>query len=137
MYRCPVLTLNQWVLGSSPRWCTKKSRNDVAAFLLHHSLRDGFMLRLRLAFSSRGLVAKNAPLGHFLDAPTDGAPKNALHESVGHFCIALFQRRLNLVHHRGYSNSAAFLSPRESPRRRGGHGKARRWGMSGAWKYGE
>ena len=20
------LTLNQWVLGSSPRWCTKKSR---------------------------------------------------------------------------------------------------------------
>ena len=142
------LTLNQWVLGSSPRWCTKecvarncsaffialfqegtiwctigdtrtgrrhasavrnatvrrslargrvpdgaprKAATDVAAFLLHHSLRDGFMLRLRLAFSSRGLVAKNAPPGHFLDAPTDGAPKNALHESVGRFFIALFQ----------------------------------------------
>ena len=49
------------------------------------------MLRLRLAFSSRGLVAKNAPQEHFLDAPTDGAPKNALHESVGRFFIALFQ----------------------------------------------
>ena len=35
------------------------------------------MLRLRLAFSSRGLVAKNAPPGHFLDAPTDGAPEKA------------------------------------------------------------
>ena len=37
-------------------------------------------------------------LGHFLNAPTDGAPKNALHRSVGHFFIAIFQRRLNLVH---------------------------------------
>ena len=44
-----------------------------------------------LVFVSRGLVAKNAPQEHFLDAPTDGAPKNALHESVGRFFIALFQ----------------------------------------------
>ena len=28
------------------------------AGLLHHSLRDGFALRLQLVFSSRGLVAK-------------------------------------------------------------------------------
>ena len=49
------------------------------------------MLRLRLAFSSRGLVAKNAPPGHFLDAPTDGAPKNALHESVGRFLLLYFK----------------------------------------------
>ena len=44
-----------------------------------------------LVFVSRGLVAKNAPQEHFLNAPTDGAPKNALHESVGRFFIALFQ----------------------------------------------
>ena len=37
----------------------RKAATDVAAFLLHHSLQDGFMLRLRLAFSSRGLGAKN------------------------------------------------------------------------------
>ena len=49
------------------------------------------MLRLRLAFSSRGLVAKNAPQEHFLNAPTDGAPKYALHESVGRFFIAFFK----------------------------------------------
>ena len=30
------------------------------AGLLHHSLRDGFALRLRLVFSSRGLVAKSS-----------------------------------------------------------------------------
>ena len=67
------LTLNQWVLGSSPRWCTKNSltRKCEAFFLLLYFKKarsgapsgileqDGFMLRLRLAFSSRGLVAKN------------------------------------------------------------------------------
>ena len=109
------LTLNQWVLGSSPRWCTKecltrkceaffycsisrrydlvhhrvtrtararrrsggqkrpsgaflergrvpdgaprKAATDVAAFLLHHSLRDGLALRasarVRLAGTGR------------------------------------------------------------------------------------
>ena len=29
----------------------EKAATNVAAFLLHHSLRDGFMLRLRLAFA--------------------------------------------------------------------------------------
>jgi len=28
------LTLNQWVLGSSPRWCTKKSRNECCGFFV-------------------------------------------------------------------------------------------------------
>ena len=28
------LTLNQWVLGSSPRWCTKKGR-DIALNSTH------------------------------------------------------------------------------------------------------
>ena len=26
------LTLNQWVLGSSPRWCTKNTATSVAVF---------------------------------------------------------------------------------------------------------
>ena len=28
------LTLNQWVLGSSPRWCTKKSHNECCGFFV-------------------------------------------------------------------------------------------------------
>ena len=28
------LTLNQWVLGSSPRWCTKKTATIVAVFFI-------------------------------------------------------------------------------------------------------
>ena len=28
------LTLNQWVLGSSPRWCTKKCRNECCGFFV-------------------------------------------------------------------------------------------------------
>ena len=63
--------------GRVPDGAPRKAATNVAAFLLHHSLRDGFMLRLRLAFSSRGLVAKNAPQEHFLNAPTDGAPEKA------------------------------------------------------------
>ena len=45
-----------------------------------------------LVFVSRGLVAKNAPQEHFLNAPTDGAPKNALHESVGRFLLLYFKK---------------------------------------------
>ncbi len=45
-----------------------------------------------LVFVSRGLVAKNAPLGHFLNAPTDGAPEYALHESVGRFLLLFLQK---------------------------------------------
>ena len=41
----------------SPRWCTRKAATDVAAFLLHHSLRDGLALRasarVRLAGTGR------------------------------------------------------------------------------------
>ena len=33
------LTLNQWVLGSSPRWCTKKPPVDkIGGFFCIHSL---------------------------------------------------------------------------------------------------
>ena len=28
------LTLNQWVLGSSPRWCTSIPRNFIARYFL-------------------------------------------------------------------------------------------------------
>ena len=44
-----------------------------------------------LVFVSWGLVAKNAPQEHFLNAPTDGAPKYALQEIAARFFIALFQ----------------------------------------------
>ena len=41
----------------SPRWCTRKSRNECCGFLLHHSLRDGLALRasarVRLAGTGR------------------------------------------------------------------------------------
>ena len=52
------LTLNQWVLGSSPRWCTKKVLSRMAGdFLLHHPLRGGFSVRasapLQLAGTGR------------------------------------------------------------------------------------
>ena len=59
--------------GRVPDGAPEKAATNVAAFLLHHSLRDGLALRA----SAR-------------DAPTGGAPKNALHESVGRFFIALF-----------------------------------------------
>ena len=37
------LTLNQWILDSSPRWCAKKSRNVNCGFFLYlpkYNLRD-------------------------------------------------------------------------------------------------
>ena len=37
--------------GRVPDGAPEKAATNVAAFLLHHSLRDGFMLRLRLAFA--------------------------------------------------------------------------------------
>ena len=42
-----------------------------------------------------------------LNAPTDGAPKNALHESVGRFFCCSILRRHDLVQRRRYSNRAA------------------------------
>ena len=71
-----------------------------------------------LVFVSRGLVAKNAPQEHFLNAPTDGAPSEILEQGGGTQC-------------RKERHSAAFLSPRENPRECGGCGKARRWGEAG------
>ena len=41
-----------------------------------------------LVFVSRGLVAKNAPQEHFLNAPTDGAPKKAA-TNVAVFCCTI------------------------------------------------
>ena len=46
-------------------------------FLVRHPLRGGFVRRLRLALSSRGPVAKNAPQERFLNAPADDAPEIA------------------------------------------------------------
>ena len=70
------LTLNQWVLGSSPRWCTKEclTRKCRAFFLL--------------------LYFKKA---------RSGAPSGILEQGGGTQC-------------RKERHSAAFLSPRESPR---------------------
>ena len=71
-------------------------------------------------------VSLEEVLSSFLDG--NGAPKNALHESVGRFFCCSILRRHDLVQRRRYSNraaarkcrkerhSAAFLSPRESPR---------------------
>ena len=51
-----------------------------------------------LVFVSRGLVAKFSPQDWILDAPTDGAPKNALHESVGRFSyVDLYWENRHLV----------------------------------------
>ena len=44
-----------------------------------------------LVFVSRGLVAKNAPQEHFLNAPTDGAPKYALQEIAARFLLQSFK----------------------------------------------
>ena len=44
-----------------------------------------------LVFASRGLVAKNAPQEHFLNAPTDGAPKYALQEIAARFLLQSFK----------------------------------------------
>ena len=74
------LTLNQWVLGSSPRWCTKKYRNECCGiFLCTIPFGAGSCVAQALAFASRGPVAKNVPLERFLNAPADGAPETALH----------------------------------------------------------
>ena len=91
------LTLNQWVLGSSPRWCTKVrvARNCSAFFiaifqrrfnLVHHRV-------TRTARARRRSGGQKRPSGAFLERGRvpDGAAKNALHESVRRFFIALFQ----------------------------------------------
>ena len=75
------------------------------------------------------------------------SPRWCTKECLTRKCRAFFGcsilRRHDLVHRRRYSNraaarkcckerhSAAFLSPRESPRECGGCGKARRWGEAG------
>ena len=41
-----------------------------------------------LVFASRGLVAKNAPQEHFLNAPTDGASRKAATD-VAAFCCTI------------------------------------------------
>ena len=70
------LTLNQWVLGSSPRWCTKEclTRKCRAFFLLF-----------------------------YFKKARSGAPSGILEQGGGTQC-------------RKERHSAAFLSPRESPR---------------------
>ena len=66
------LTLNQWALGSSPRWCTKMKDLRTVSFaglflrcvrrkglrMVHHPLRGGLVLRrgaacIRLAGTGR------------------------------------------------------------------------------------
>ena len=44
-----------------------------------------------LVFVSRGLVTKNAPQEHFLNAPTDGAAKYALQEIAARFLLQSFK----------------------------------------------
>ena len=62
----------------SPRCCTIPSGTDS-----HFAQ--------ALVFVSRGLVAKNAPQEHFLNAPTNGAPKYALQEIAARFLLQSFK----------------------------------------------
>ena len=73
------LTLNQWVLGSSPRWRTKKVPVKRPGFFVAPSPWRGRARtsRYALVFASRGPVAKNAPQERFLHAPADDAPKKS------------------------------------------------------------
>ena len=77
------LTLNQWVLGSSPRWCTKVrvARNCSAFFiaifqrrfnLVHHRV-------TRTARARRRSGGQKRPSGAFLERGRvpDGAPEKA------------------------------------------------------------
>ena len=69
------LTLNQWVLGSSPRWRTKKVPVERPGFFAAPSPAGRARTsRCALVFASRGPVAKNAPQERFLHAPADDAP---------------------------------------------------------------
>ena len=77
------LTLNQWALGSSPRWCTKKSlrSQDRGLFFgLHHGREQGGRPQaatnttVRCWLARGNSVAKNSALHCFLNAPADGAP---------------------------------------------------------------
>ena len=94
------LTLNQWVLGSSPRWCTKISPTEAWGLFFCITPRESrrsctipfgaasaFAQALR--FSSRGPVAKNAPQERFLNAPADGAPETALRKRRAVFCCVV------------------------------------------------
>ena len=76
---------------------------------------------------------------HFLDAPTDGAPKYALQEIAARFLLLFFKKARSgapsgILEQGGGTqcrkerHGAAFLSPRESPRGCGGREKARWWG---------
>ena len=86
------LTLNQWVLGSSPRWRTKKYRNIRCGifFLCTIPFGAGSCVAQALAFVSRGPVTKNVPQERFLNAPADAAPKTALHSVQGCFRMPVF-----------------------------------------------
>ena len=79
------LTLNQWALGSSPRWCTKKSlrSQDRGLFFgMHHGREQGGRPQAATnttvrCWLARGIsVAKNSALHCFLNAPADGAPSD-------------------------------------------------------------
>ena len=79
------LTLNQWALGSSPRWCTKKSlrSQDRGLFFgLHHGREQGGRPQaatnttVRCWLARGNSVAKNSALHCFLNAPADGAPSD-------------------------------------------------------------
>ena len=74
------LTLNQWVLGSSPRWCTKNTATSVAVFFYAPSPSGRAHASRKRLHSPRGdRSLKNVPLERFLNAPADGAPETALH----------------------------------------------------------
>ena len=76
-----TISLNQWVLGSSPRWCTKEC-----------------LTRKCRAFFCCSILRR-----HDFKKARSGAPSGILEQGGGTQC-------------RKERHSAAFLSPRESPR---------------------
>ena len=103
------LTLNQWVLGSSPRWCTKAQPygKRKAVFLLRFpgTLRTGAPSGTRTARAPRSAYrgAKTPRWGVFRarESPEQSAPKYSLTESVRLFFCCDFPGRCERVHHRG------------------------------------
>ena len=90
------LTLNQWVLGSSPRWCTKISPTEAWGLFFCITPRES---RRSCTIGDENSscrpshvpAGKNAPAGRFLERGRvpNGAPKKSSAEWLGTFCCTI------------------------------------------------
>ena len=96
------LTLNQWVLGSSPRWRIKKYRNECCGIFLC-AIPSG--AASRIAYGSRSARGdrslKTLRRSVFFTRPLMAHHAERLAEKQGVFLLCCLTRRQDPVRHRG------------------------------------